>query len=339
MAWKFLLRKRASLTPSEAASKRRFYVFVLCLLFSAVFWLITKLSQETSATLSRPLVFSAFPDGLVAASQSDSIISFRLETTGIRLINYYISSRGDTLSFDAEGLSVIRRHDVNYYFITANEIFGMITENVNARGSINNIKPDTVFLELVPVIQKLLPVKLHAEISFEQRFRQYGSITVDPDSVLVSGPRSILDTLESVATAVWTPGRLRQTVQEAVPLVKPVEMGSVHLDREFVDVRVPVAEFTQSDIELPVKVICPEGLDTAELRLFPNKVNVSILVALQDYARLSENMFEASVSCPQMLEPGNGRLEVMMETYPAFVEVLRIRPPFVEYIILEQGEL
>ncbi len=335
MAWKFLLRKRASLTPSEAASKRRFYVFVLCLLFSAVFWLITKLSQETSATFTRPVVFSTFPDGLVAASQSDSTVSFRLESTGVRLMNYYISSRGDTLNIDADGLPVIRRNDIPYHFITANEIFGMVNENVNARGNINNIKPDTVFLELVPVIEKLLPVKLNAEISFEQRFRQYGSITVDPDSVLVSGPRSILDTLESVSTAVWSPGKLRQTVHERVPLMKPADIGSVHLDREFVDARVPVAEFTQSDIELPVKVICPEELDTAEIRLFPNKVNVSILVALHDYARLGEHLFEATVSCPQMSESTNGRLEVIMETYPAFVEVLRIRPPFVEYIILE----
>lgn len=335
MAWKHLLRKRASLTPSEAASKRRFYVFVLCLLFSAVLWLFTKLSQETSATFTRPVVFSSFPNGLLAASQSDSTVAFRLETTGVRLINYYIFSRSDTLAIDADILPVLHRNEKQYHFITGNELLETLNENVSAWASINNIHPDTLFLELVPAIDKLLPVRLDAEISFEQRFRQYGSITVDPDSVMLTGPQSILDTLEYVKTAVWAPVRLRQTITESVPLIKAVDIGSVHLHREYVEVRVPVAEFTQADIELPVHVICPEELDTAEIRLFPNKVNVSILVALQDYARLNEHMFEATVSCPQVLEHNDGRLKIEMETYPAFVDILRIRPPFVEYIILE----
>ena len=337
MAWKHLLRKRASLTPSEAASKRRFYVFVLCLLFSAVFWLFTKLSQETSATFTRPVVFSSFPNGLLAASQSDSTVAFRLETTGVRLINYYIFSRRDTLAVDADVLPVLHRNEKQYHFITASELLGTLNQNVSAWTSINNIKPDTLFLELVPAIDKLLPVRLDAKISFEQRFRQYGSITVDPDSVMLTGPQSVLDTLEYVKTAVLAPVRLRQTITESVPLIKPVDIGSVYLHREYVDVRVPVAEFTQADIELPVHVVCPEELDTAEIRLFPNKVNVSILVALQDYARLNQQLFEATVNCPQIGESQDGRLEIELETYPAFVDILRIRPPFVEYIILEEN--
>ncbi len=311
-------------------------MFVLCLIFSAVFWLFTKLSQETSAVFTRPIVFSSFPDGLLAASQSDSNILYRIETTGVRLINYFISTRYDTLFVDASNLTVIQRNNTNYHVITGNELSEILVENVSAWGDINNIKPDTIFLELVPAIEKRFPVKLNADISFEQRFRQYGSITIDPDSVLLTGPQSILDTLDFVATAVWSPGRLRQTVQERVQLIKPVDIASVYLHRKYVEVRVPVAEFTQADIELPLHVICPEELDTAELRLFPNKVNVSILVALQDYARLSEHMFEATVNCPQVTD-SNGRLEIMMETYPAFVDIIRIRPPFVEYIILEDN--
>ncbi len=335
MVWKFLLRKRASLTPSEAASKRRFYVFVLCLLFSAIFWLFTKLSQQTSAVFSRPVVFSSFPDGLLAASQSDSTVTFRIETTGVRLINHYVATRNDTLAFDAKGLAEVSRNGQRLHFITGNELAGMLTTNINAWANVNNIEPDTIFLELVPAIEKRLPIKLNAKISFEQRFRQYGSISIDPDSVLLTGPKSLLDTLEFIATAEWSPGNLRQTTQARVALIKPVKTGSIHFDHEFVDVRVPVAEFTQSDIELPVRVICPEEFDTAEIRLFPNKVNVSVLVALQDYAMLDEHLFEATVSCPQALDDSDGRLEVAMENFPAFVDILRIRPPFVEYIIIE----
>ncbi len=335
MTWRFLLQKQSSLSPGEAANKRRIYIFLLCVAISTLFWLFNKLSQETSATLSKPIVFEAFPDNLVAASQSDSIISYRLRSSGLRLIRAFWFSPADTLFIQSDALPVARRDGKELHFVDENRLSTMLTNRFGQWANLEAVIPDTVFVELVPAITRRLPVKLDADISFEQRFRPYGNIRVEPDSVLITGPKTILDTLRHVSTEHWTSGRLRQDTEKILNLNKPLPLKSLRLESETVKLTVPVAEFTESYIELSLHVTDPDDSTPANLRLFPNRVTVNYLVALNDYASVNEQMFRASVPCPISNDPGDGRLTVVLDAYPSFVDVLSISPPFIEYIIIE----
>ncbi len=335
MVWNFLWRKRASLTPGEAASKRRVYIFALCVLFSALFWLFIKLSQETSASFHKYIHFKDFPEELVVAAQSDSIIHYRIVTTGVRLFNAYFFSPPDTLTLSAEGLPSLRRDGKELHFVTDNHLNEMLSANAGALATVSHIRPDTIFLELVPAKRNKLPVRLNADIRFEQRFRAYGPIRIEPDSIWITGPQNIMDTLQYVSTEYWDSGSLRETTRTIIPVKKPIEIRSIELEKKKVIVEVPVTEFTESSIELPLMINCPEAYGTSEVRLFPNTVRVSYLVALRDYASVAPEMFQAIVVCPQLQQTPDGRLEVSVEKYPPFVDILTIKPPFVEYIILE----
>ncbi len=335
MIWNYLWRKKASLTPGEVASKRRVSIFALCLFFSALIWLFTKLSQETDAMFSKHLLFKDFPEGLVVASQSDSIIEYRIETTGLRLFSAYFFGVADTLRVSVNDLSVAWHQGRELYVVTDFKLHEMLSANVGVFASVSHIRPDSVFLELVPVARRKLPVQLNADIRFEQRFRPYGPVSIDPDSVWITGPESITDTMQYVFTEFWESGSLRETTRTAVALKKPVDIQSVKLESNEVVVEVPVVEFTESSIQLPLTINCPDVYGSAEIRLFPATVRVSYLVALRDYATVAPHMFQVAVVCPQVHQTDDGRLEVTVEKHPPFVDNLAVSPPFVEYIILE----
>lgn len=328
-------RKRASLTPGEAASKRKVYIFALCLLFSALIWLFSKLSQETSATFHKYIQFKEFPEGLVAASQSDSVFHYRVETSGLRLFSAYFLRPADTLRVAAEGLPVIQREGRNVHVITDTQIMDILSESIEGPATVSNIRPDSVFLELVPSERKKLPVQLNADFQYAQRFRPYGTIRIEPDSVWITGPKTLVDTLEYLTTERWESGPLRESIRTTIALVKPAVLKSVALEKYEVEVEVPVTEFTESSIELNLKIDCPEEYATTEVRLFPNSVRVIYLVALRDYASVVPQMFSAKVVCPQVQPATDGRLEVTIEKHPPFVDIIAIKPSFVEYIILE----
>ncbi len=335
MVWKYLWRKRSSLTPGEAASKRRVYIFALCLLFSALFWLFSKLSQETSASFNKHIHFNNFPEGLVAASQSDSVVQYRIQTTGLRLLNAYFFRPKDTLKVAVDGLPVVQRDGRSLHAVIDNQLFDILSENIEGPATVGHIRPDTIFLELVPAKRKKLPVRLNADIRYAQRFRSYGPILIEPDSVWITGPQTIMDTLQYVSTESWESPLLRETTQITVSLKKPVAIRSVELGRREVLVEVPVTEFTESSMELPLVINCPIEYRLSEVRLFPNTVMVSYLVALRDYATVVPQMFEATVVCPQVQQTTDGRLEVAVEKYPPFVDIIAVKPSLVEYIILE----
>ncbi len=335
MNWRVLWRKKDVLTPGEAATKRKAYIFFVCLIISTLFWFISKLSQENQATFSLPVRFQNIPEGELAASQSDSIVEYTLHATGARLIQLRFFPQADTLRLELDRTFSTVRNGLDYHYLTSDQIADEITGLIEPRVEVGSVFPDSLFLQLVPAVQKKIPVKLKSEISFAPRFDQYGSIDIVPDSVILTGPSTVLDTLEYVATKHWEVSGLRRTMTETLPLQLPSDIPSLKPDVRQVEVTVPVEEFTESAIELDLQVVCPDEFPEVDLRLFPSSITVSYLVSLRDYPNVDAEMFEAFVECPAAVDESDGRLEVQLDSYPQFVEILYVRPSSVEYIILE----
>lgn len=335
MNWRFLWRNKDVLTPGEAATKRKAYIFFVCLIISTLFWVVSKLSQENQADFSVPVRFEKFPEGELAASQSDSLVEYTLQATGARLIQLRFFPQIDTLRFEAERMFSLVRDGNEFHYLTSDQIADEITGRIEPRVQVNSVFPDSLFLQLVPAAEKKLPVKFEADISFASRFDQYGSIDIDPDSVTLTGPSTVLDTLEFIATRHWEGSNLRQTTTKTLPLQFPDDIPSLKADVRQVEVTVPVEEYTESAIDLELNVICPDEYPEVDLRLFPSSVTVSFLVSLRDFPSIDAQMFEASVKCPAAVEDIDGRLDVQLDSHPRFVQILHVRPSSVEYIVLE----
>lgn len=333
MNWKFLLRKKKALTPREAASKRRLHIFVLCLLCSAVFWLFTKLSQENESEFRQYLIIQEFPEGKTGVNQSDSLVSYTLETTGLRLITERYFSPKDTLYIEADQLPAVQHNDHAAHFVTAEELENRLREKYGDWAHVGQVFPDTIHVQVVPAITKKLPISVNKEISYEKRFGPYGDLAITPDSVSITGPKTILDTMEVIRTAFWQQDDIRSSVRKTLELEIPSRL--IQAGQKQIRLHLPVEEFTEASISLPITIDCPLPLEDGQLRLFPANVEVVYLVALRDYRVVNENMFEVSVTCPQAELASTDRLHVRLDSYPAFVEVLSIRPSSVDYVILE----
>ncbi len=335
MNWKYLWSKKDVLTPGELANKRRAYIFLLCFLCSALFWLVTKLSRENQSAFQTEIVFEAFPEGLLPAYQSDSVLRYTIRSTGIRLVQLNFMSGRERLTLDAAMLPLIERPSGVFRYMTARQILAEL-QNLHAPwGEVTEVWPDTVFLQLVASGEKKLPVKLEADISFHQGFNLYGDIRLNPDSVVVSGPVSVLDTIDFIETQYWDATRLRQTVNQTLKLELPRHIPFMKAIPHEIEARIPVEEYTESSVEISLNVICPEGYPQPDVRLFPGRVNVTFLVALRDYSMVTAELFSAAVECPSLTTTSDGRLAVSLTSYPSFVDILSVKPEAVEYIVLE----
>ncbi len=335
MNWNLLWRKKDGLTPGEAASKRKVYIFIVCLVCSAVFWLVSKLSQESQAVFHRPVSFYNLPEDKSVVMQSDSIVSFTLQSTGLRLIREQLFHPRDSLLLDAETAPRINRNESTFRFLSDAMLIQAIENNTEGRVRIIEARPDTLLLELAPSVTRKLPVILNADISFERRFGLYGNITLEPDSITLKGPKKVMDEINYVETELLEARNLRRSTLEDLALKLPARTTSPEAEEQRITVSIPVEEFTEATKDLRVHMVCPEAYAQMNVRIFPGRVTVHYLVALRDYQAVSEEMFRAVVYCPQAMENTDGRLEVHLEKYPSFVEVLYHRPRHVEYIILE----
>ncbi len=320
----------------DPGRRKKLYVFLVCLFLSAFFWLFIKLSREAQAVIERPLVVSQVPADVVIGQQSHSRIQLTIQTTGARLLASRFFRSVDTLFVDASTFGRTNRSGELWHFVTAAQMRSGLSGQFDGGRSLTGIWPDTVFVKLAFASQKKVPVRLNAAYTFERRFGQYGEVKLEPDSIVVRGPRQIVDTLQSISTESLVFENLSQTIEQNVALQNPAFGQGLTLETQQAKMTLPVEEFTEKSVELSLSVICQHQSGVLHnLRLFPNRVTVSCLVALKDYNRVDASLFVAHVVCPAENPPESNRLEVLVETYPNFVTLQNIRPATVEFLIME----
>ncbi len=320
----------------EPAKKHKIYVFLLCLFCSSMFWLFIKLSRENQAVFHQPLVLYDIPEGSVLFDQSDTYVAVSLQSTGVRLIASRFFSSPDTLRLNVASLPRYSRQGDAFHYATASMVSNILSEQMDGNFSVLMVRPDTIFFHVVEASEKLVPVHLHSELSYERRFGLYGEIAVKPDSVLVRGPSSMIDTVSFVNTALLTHKGLSKSVVVPASILPPGMHRLLQTNPESVEVTIHVEEFTEAQIVVPLEVHCEDGTGPYEadrLRLFPNKVSLVLLVALRDFHQVQADLFSAYVDCPDAAhdEP---QLEVKAGPVPGFVKMEAIRPSKVDYLIM-----
>ncbi len=320
----------------EPAKKQKVYVFLLCFFCSAMFWLFIKLSRENQAVFRQPLTVIDIPQESILYDQSDMYVSFSLQSTGVRLIATRYFSTPDTIRLNAGSLPRLSRQGTSYHFVTSTMMTQLLSDEVDGNFSVLSVRPDTVFFQVVEAMEKMVPVHLQADLSYERRFGKYGEIIVSPDSVLLKGPSSIIDTIGHVHTEALKYEGLAQSVNTIAGILAPASHKSVQVIPATVEVHIQVEEFTEAHVEVPLEVMCNDSLyqyPPDRLRLFPHRVNLVLLVALRDFHLIDAEMLSAYVVCPDKTATDT-QLEVRTESLPGFVRLESIRPARVDYLIM-----
>ena len=329
-------RKKLSDIIREPAKKQKIYIFLVCLFCSATFWVFTRLSGEIKTEVSQPIRIAGLPSSLMVVRQGDNSVQYTLETKGGRLFTSLFSLRKDTLRIGFSSLNQINGGDGETYFITSRSLSALISSNSRPGAVVSQVRPDSIFFSISGWSTKMVPVRHEIHATFERRFGLYGTISLTPDSVMISGPASIVDTLAFVSTQRLDLDNLNQSYSGQLNVALPAANHELKLTPFSVKVDVPVEEFTESQVEVQLAIDCPDSLsyaDPGKLRLYPNRVSMVFLVALPDYQKLDAEMFHAYVVCPPAGFTG-AQLQVLAGKVPDFVKMESIRPASVDFLIM-----
>ena len=320
----------------EPARKQKIYIFLVCLFCSAVFWLFIRLSQESQADIRQLIRVVDLPPATMLVEQSDQVVLFSVQTTGARLFGSLLSSRTDTLRVPFSALSRTSRDQDDRFFISSSGVIGLLSQHVDAGVSITNVRPDTIFVNVSARMEKRVPVVARVKLDFERRFGLYGNLQLLPDSVVVAGPKSMVDTITAINTRSLELRGLNHSVTKNIDVLLPSVTPALQIVPEQVSLHVPVEEFTEAQLEIPLDIICPDTISqpfSGQLRLFPPRVQLVFQVALRDYHKIESGLFSAYVKCPRPDFQGS-QLPVNIGVVPDFVRMESVRPSSVDYLII-----
>jgi hypothetical protein len=325
-----LLKQLAQLDERKKVKfNRRLATYLLFLLLAAALWLLQALEKPYITTIEYPVRYANLPPQKVLYGNIPDKLTLRVNAQGFTLLRYKISSVLRPIVFDMGTYSLSNTvvGDNSRKYLLTKFIFEKLNEQIGAEVKILAILPDTVYFQFANRVEKRIVVKPKVEMSFEEQYMLRGRITTLPDSMLLSGPDLILDTLKAVYTEKQVFNKLDEP-QKLTVAVLPLKY--ITFQSEEVILSVDVDKYTESGMSLPVEAInVPEGY---RLRTFPAFINVSYKVCLSDFKSIQPGQFRVVVDYSD-IEENEKRLPVKLLQYPRSISGLKLQASNVEYIV------
>lgn len=320
-----------SIKRKEYKLNQKVLIFLFFLALSTIFWLLNALDHNFSTNITYPIKYIHLRPDMEMVDDIPENISLNVSGHGYVLLRSIITSSRHPVIFRIITLNFNNiPKDTNHYYLLTRNLKENIQRQLGSELVLNYLSPDTLYYTFSPIVRKKVHVVPDIDIEFEKQYMQGGSIVSIPDSIIITGPKSIVDTIEKIKTVYKNFDHTDKTFSEELKL-EPVE--GVSLIKKSVIISVPVEKFTESSINIPIKVLnIPDSL---EMKLFPTFIKINYIVALRNYNKVSSWNFRATVDYKMVHASINNKLKVTLERQPAIVHSVSFRPKYVDYIIVK----
>lgn len=310
---------------------RKVIIFLFFLLISTFFWLLNSLSKEYTSNIGFPVRYTNFPKNKVLVGDLPSKVDIRVKAYGFTLLKYKLKPSLPPVNFDLRSIIFHQNSKQNnvpsYYILTRYEI-DKIDKQLSNEINVVGISPDTIHFQFVDVIKKKVPVEADFIFSFEKQFMQYGELVFNPDSIVITGPRTIIDSI----IAIKTKSESFENIQESINTkVEMQSIKNIKISSNQVNFILPVEKFTEATFLVPIQI--SNLPDTLTMTIFPKDLKVSYLVALGDYEKVKDFMFRAYIDYNMIEQSLNDKLKIVLEKTPDFIRNYSHYPLNVDYII------
>ena len=247
------------------------FLFFLCL--SCFLWFLNALKNEYTTEISYPVEYSNHPTNKVLIKKLPSEFKLKVKSHGYTLFRNLFNKSINPIVIDIDAL--YRKQKNNKFYILSSETEHQITRQLLNDIHLIDIIPDTLYFEYSNMISKKVPVKPNLHIKYQKQYFQSGKVLLKPDSITVSGAKSILDTLKYVKTEALNYEDLQTTVFTNVELFKHNDL--VFSENEVL-ITLPVEKFTEASFIIPIEV--KNKPKNEQILTYPNEVRINFLVSI-----------------------------------------------------------
>ena len=287
------------------------------------------MGKRYETTVSMPIQYTNMPSNKVLAKSPPTSVQVKMEARGFTLLRHKIKLTINPINFNIKAFTNVLMNDSteNVFKIASDKYIPQFSKQVSSEISILDIEPDTIYFVFDKVVMAKKKVHHQLNLTFENQFFLLDSVAFEPDSVIVRGPKSIVDTLTYVFIKNKKIKQLKSSLRKNVYLN---EVDKLDFEPRKVAMTIPVSQYTEYNESIPIsKLNVPDSL---KLITLPGKVEINCLVALTDYKNLSASSFTIGVDFNDISENLNS-LPLRVYRTPGHIKMLKFYPDGVKFII------
>lgn len=303
--------------------KTDFNSFLFFLFFAVIIWIFVQFSEVYNQIIEIPVEYVNVPPDKVIGQENPDELQLRMIENGFRIA--WFSLFAPTLSIDVSELNIENEQLV--YVI--DEHRSEIQEQLNINFENSRFLRDAIYIDYQQRKEKSIPVSSRINVNFGAGYAAVGEIRLEPDSITVSGPDNILDTLNQLQTVQLTLNEVKNDLSGSVA-VDTSRLGKVHVYQSHVDYYLDVEKFTEGSVEVPVELInVPSDLNVV---IFPKEILVFYQVNLKDFNNVRASDFRVVGDFSQVSQNRDFLIPRITEQ-PDFVKNLRLNEKKIQFII------
>lgn len=297
--------------------------FLFFLGFSAVIWVAVQFSKEYTETIELPISYINLPKDKILIGNTPKILDLRIRDRGFyiawnRIFPQAIiidisdaTEEGAVLTYDLElqKTAILSQLNLDY------EKVDFLQKNIKI-----NFEQRTV---------KKVAVLSSIDLNFAVGYSALENIKLQPDSIMLSGPATVLDTLKTIKTQSLKINNISNDVKGKVKL-DTANLNEVSLFQNEVNYYVRTEKFTEGNAEIPIKLInVPEGTNVV---IFPKEVVIYYQVSLKDFEKIKPASFEVVVDFKNAYD-SDGFLIAQILKQPNEVNNIRLNEKKIQFVI------
>lgn len=308
--------------------RKQLPIFFFLIGLSAIFWVLTVLSKDYTSTIEAPVEFVDFPSDKLLVEAQDVRLQMQVNAPGFALLAYQFRFF-DKVALSVDGFISKRKGRDWEYFWLGEQSLAEVQANLPHAMQLLHVQPNRIALTLSDKAEKTVAVQLKSTLSFESMFRQKEPIRLQPNHIVVTGPKTVVDAVEFVSTEALQLSGIKSDMEGVLALGKP-QHPELSFSQSTVDWSLQTEAFTEGVKAVPLRIKgVPRGY---ELKLFPEEVELHYLVSLADFDKVKANMFAAEIHFSE----NRKRLPVKLTKESVLVENIRISPSKVEYVLIKK---
>ena len=302
------------------AKNHKIKVFLIFILISFLFWGITKFSKNYSALIFFNVKYFNTPDLIVVKSDYKTIEGY-VNTSGFQLLLYRLIPK--TLKVD------ISLSEFNNSQGTLDLISQRRSLDDQIKGTFLSFENDKLFFNYSKLKSKKVRININTNFMYKQGYNNLNNSIIKPDSVNVSGPESIIDSLDFLNTEYVNKENISKNIEMYLPIENKNQFIKIKPNKVLFSES--VKKFTEEGFEVDIKLInIPDSL---EIKLFPEKVKLTASFPIDLIEKIKNENFELIFD---YLYTENGEFKsipLKLIKSPEFSKNLRWFPKTISYLI------
>lgn len=293
------------------------------LFFALLIWFFVAMTKRYTAAVSLPVVLKTEGATRTVKGEYPSRVEVKLESEGWKILSLYLGQIEWVVDLSNEVQKDVLEIET---LAKASQYIKPLPEGMK----VLEVEPEVLEFELDEKITKRIPIRLAQIPTAQSGFVVRPNIQIEPESLTVSGARSVLEPITFWKTAMPTVRDVVNEFQFELALDDTLK-GVVTKSVSKVKVRGVAEQLSESEFQ-DVPILLLKSKRPVYVTLIPSRVNVTLSGAVSDLAKVRAESLKVIIDGERLLTDTTGFI-VPTVKYPRPLELRRLSPEKIQYIL------